>query len=256
MTQRTCGARCAVRGESEVENELRTQVLDPNVKNYWWESFDNWVLLFFRSELGFVIDEKDNDSGSPCNIRPHPVFSLPPDFGRTRAVALRDALKKYVTNPTLNNAEEVVEFASYLDSEAVKNWLSEDDCTLLHLVVAQVARDEKTRWFFFDTFWQVVTLFGWRDIAELVENNPALHRQLAAEDAWYWEDFLLGASLVRPSPFVAQLSASILSLRDNVSPRDAAEYKHRLAWSLDECKLSHCFAAAIAWQRCRKSGIV
>ncbi|MBW3637445.1 MAG: hypothetical protein KY445_13435 [Armatimonadetes bacterium] len=244
----------ALRGDEAEEKRLRDAVTHPNVENYWWESFGNFFLLYFRAELAFAIDDWDNESSSPANTLPHPVFPLPPDISAKRADALRLELQEWERQPTAENAEELVELAARLDRWAVANWLHERDLTVLKTAFASLARgrDESV---YFDDLWVAVALFEWSDIAELVERSPQTAANLEAHDDTYWENFLLGASLVRPSRFVAQLSASFLTERAFAPFSDADAIKHGAQQFREAFKKQHHLAAAVAWKRCRAAGI-
>lgn len=244
----------ALRGDEETENALREAVTDPNVENYWWESFDDFVLLFFRSELGFVIDDWSNESGLPVNTRPHPVFPLPPDIGAERADMLRFQLREWENEPSSENAEQMIDLAANLDRPAFDNWLDARELAVLKTAFALRVREGDPN-VYSGEFWRVLAVLEWPDLADLVERSPKTEAQLASHDDTYWEEFLLGASLVRPSRFVAQLSASFLTERAFAPFSDADAIKHGAQQFREAFKKEHHLAAAVAWKRCRAAGI-
>lgn len=245
----------ALRGDEEAENVLRVDVTHPNVENYWWESFDDFVLLFFRSELGFVIDDWHNESGLPVNTRPHAVFPLPPDIGAARADGLRHELQKFEAPTTLENAAELIDLAANLDRPAFDNWFDKRELAVLKTAFAFRVRAGDPN-VYSEEFWLALAVLEWPDIADLVERSPKTAAQLASHDDTCWEDFLLGTSLVRPSRFVAQLSASFLTERAFAPFSDADAVKHGAEQFRQAFKKQHQLAAAIAWKRCRAAGIV
>jgi hypothetical protein len=233
---------------------------------YFHEDCDDGAVWLLRNQIPWRLDE---DGEFPKY--PSVLGSPPPEVARPIAIRVRQEIRAAArggdpdTTPE-EHLDRALAQLSALDPISGAEWLEPREIELLHEHCRRWAA--RTDDFFSlreDSSLDAAALFGWGDVVDVLEQNPAFERAVLE---WDFSRMGIGTlaqrlSLILPGRLAARFAAYAINLDVEAESRSLAEEMARIPGNagyidafLKGYARSHRVqqaAGAIAWLRCRRA---
>jgi hypothetical protein len=254
-----------VNGYDEIRDELLGSI---RFHEFWCsETFWDEPLWSLVDHLPWPIDCDDSFPNHP-----RVLGSPPPPIARPDAARCREALTEFLNAPSWDAKNEkrliLLDHASKLDLVSAAEWLEPGEIGQIHRECREWAFESNN----YVTLRRLEPLataahFGWTDILDILDANPSFFAAQHEHDIIAVEPgkLALRLSLIAPGILAARYAAHSLvgdfsAIVDRLVEQLARSCNEEVRKSVQDMAARNRdldrFAAAIAWQRCRASGLV
>jgi hypothetical protein len=228
------------------------------------EYIDAGLAWFLRSELPWPID-----SGGEYPTFPSVLGSPPPELARWLALRVRAKLEAAPLpgEDSGRDALYALEGAAALDTVSATEWLEPAEIEKLRNACRRWAATTNDYYLFWNEYpLQAAANFGWSEIVDILDRNPALVPALLQWDTTRWMigSFAQRLTLIKPGSLAARFAAYAMTM--NLDTEVEATLKALLPalgmkMSSEQIASTRSgylqglrfqqFAGAVAWTRCR-----